>query len=253
VIEPPAFAAPPERSAEAERLHRKQRLAGAFRLFGRFGFSEGLAGHVTARDPELSDHFWVNPLGVNFSRIKVSDLLLIDAEGRVVEGARPVNTAAFAIHSRIHAARPDVVAAAHTHATHGRALSTLGEVLAPITQDACAFYQNQAIYDDYAGVVFSREEGSRIAAALGPHRLAILANHGLLTVGPTVEAACWWFVTAERSAQVQLLAAAAGKPRHIDPATAELTAKQVGDEGLGAAAFESLYEAILHEEPDLLD
>jgi ribulose-5-phosphate 4-epimerase/fuculose-1-phosphate aldolase len=182
----------------------------------------------------------------------VSDLLLIDAHGHVVEGARPVNTAAFAIHSRIHSARPDVIAAAHTHSPHGRALSTLGEPIHPITQDACAFHDNQAIYEDYGGVVFDPEEGTRIAAALGHHRLVILANHGLLTVGPTVEAACWWFVAAERSAQVQLLAAAAGHPRRIDPVTADLTAKQVGDEGLAAAAFDSLYDAIVHEEPDLL-
>jgi ribulose-5-phosphate 4-epimerase/fuculose-1-phosphate aldolase len=242
-----------EAEVEAERLRRKRKLAGAFRLFGRLGFSEGLAGHMTARDPELTDHFWVNPLGVNFSRIKVSDLLLLDAQGEVVVGDRPVNLAAFTIHSSIHAARPEVIAAAHTHAPHGRALSTLVEPLRPITQDACAFYGAQGRYDDYGGVVFDPEEGERVAGALGPHRLAILANHGLLTVGPSVEAAAWWFVAAERSAQVQLLAQAAGRPREIDPETAAYTAKLVGDEELAVAAFDSLYEAVLHDEPDLLD
>src|ERR1700684_3347326 len=99
-------------SVEEERLHRKQKLAGALRLFGRFGFSEGVAGHITARDPELTDHFWVNPFGMSFRHVKVSDLLLVRHTGEVVEGSRPVNPAAFAIHSAVHAARPDVIAAA---------------------------------------------------------------------------------------------------------------------------------------------
>ena len=73
-------------TVEEERQHRKQRLAAAFRLFGHFGFDEGVAGHITARDPELHDHFWVNPLAMNFKQIRVKDLLLINSEGEVVEG-----------------------------------------------------------------------------------------------------------------------------------------------------------------------
>src|SRR5881227_1288572 len=107
---PPAFA-----TLDQERRHRKERLAAAFRLFAKFGFSEGVAGHITARDPELTDHFWVNPFGMHFAHIRVSDLVLVNDAGEVVEGDRPVNEAAFAIHSRVHAARPDVVAAAHAH------------------------------------------------------------------------------------------------------------------------------------------
>src|SRR3954470_12707405 len=113
--------APPERSIAQERRHRQERLAGAFRLFARFGFDQGLAGHITARDPELTDHFWVNPFGLHFSQIKVSDLLLVNHEGEVVQGDWNVNRAPSAIHSQVHAARPDVIAAAHTHSTYGRA------------------------------------------------------------------------------------------------------------------------------------
>src|SRR5215831_11574864 len=125
---------------EEERQHRKQRLAAAFRLFAKFGFDEGVAGHITARDPERSDHFWVNPFGVHFRHIRASDLILVNATGEVVEGNRSVNIAAFAIHSRIHQARPDVIAAAHSHSRYGRAFSTLGRTLEPITQDSCIFY-----------------------------------------------------------------------------------------------------------------
>src|SRR6516164_6695220 len=187
---PPTFA-----TVEEERLHRKQRLAGALRLFGRFGFSEGVAGHITARDPELTDHFWVNPFGMSFRHVRVSDLILVSHSGEVVEGNRPVNPAAFAIHSAVHAARPDVVAAAHAHSVYGKAWSALARPLDPITQDSCMFYGDHAVFDDYTGVVLDIDEGKRIAHALGDNKAAILSNHGLLTVGTTsVDEAPYWFI-----------------------------------------------------------
>ena len=153
-------------TVEEERQHRKQRLAAGFRLFGKFGFEEGIAGHITARDPERLDHFWVNPFGMSFCHITVSDLILVNSRGEVVEGEGSVNTAAFAIHSTIHEARPDVIAAAHSHSVHGKAWSSLGRLLDPLTQDACAFYDDHAFFDDYTGVVVDVEEGKRIAHAL---------------------------------------------------------------------------------------
>src|SRR6266511_1731895 len=141
-------------TVEDERLHRKQRLAASFRLFARYGFDEGVAGHITARDPEHPHQFWVNPFAVPFARVRVSDLLLVDEHGTVVVGDRPVNTAAFAIHSQVHAARPDIVSAAHSHSIYGKAWSSLGRPLDPITQDACDFYEDHAVYDDFNGIVF---------------------------------------------------------------------------------------------------
>src|ERR1700726_346748 len=142
--QPPAFS-----SLAQERQHRKEKLAASFRVFGKFGFDEGVAGHITARDPELTDHFWVNPLGVAFSQIKVSDLELVSDDGRIVVGERPINRAAFVIHSQVHAARPDVIAAAHSHALYGKAWSALGRLLDPITQDACIFYGSHSLYNAF--------------------------------------------------------------------------------------------------------
>src|SRR5581483_7314270 len=119
----------------------RQRLAAALRVFADRGFDEGAGGHITARDPIRTNHFWVNPFGVHFGHVKVSDLLLVDHDGTVVEGDGKVNPAGYAIHSQIHAAHPHVVAAAHTHSTYGRAWAALGRRLDPITQDACAFYE----------------------------------------------------------------------------------------------------------------
>ena len=247
-IMPPSFETPAE-----ERLYRKRRLAAALRLFALFGFDEGVAGHITARDPEHADRFWVNPFGMYFGHIKQSDLICVDHEGNVVEGDRPVNLAAFAIHSRVHLARPDVVGAAHAHSMHGKAWSTLGRLLDPITQDACAFYEDHSLLDDYTGVVLDSEEGDRIAATLGDRKAIILRNHGLLTVGSTVDEAAWWFVAMDRCCHAQLLAEAAGKPVHIDSASAELTCRAVGSPVAGWFSFQPLYERIVALQPDLLD
>jgi ribulose-5-phosphate 4-epimerase/fuculose-1-phosphate aldolase len=240
-------------NVEDERRHRKERLAAALRIFGKLGFEEGVAGHITARDPELTDHFWVNPFGMSFRHIRVSDLILVNHAGKVVEGRYPVNEAAFAIHSQVHQARPDVVAAAHSHSVHGRALSALGRLLEPITQDVCAFYQDHGLFDDYTGVVTDLEEGKRISAALGDHKAVILRNHGLLTVGDSVDAAAWWFITMERSAQVQLLAKAAGTPVRIEHENAVLTHTQIGNDLVGWINFQPLHDQIIAAEPDLFD
>ncbi len=238
---------------EDERRHRQERLAAAFRLFARYGFDEGVAGHITVRDPEFPDHFWVNPLGMYFGHIRVSDLLLVNYQGEVVKGNRPVNQAAFAIHSQIHSARPDVDAAAHAHSVYGKAWSTLGRILDPLTQDACAFYEDHALFDDYTGVVLNLDEGKRIAATLGDKKALILRNHGLLTVGHSVDEAAWWFITMDRSCQAQLMAEAAGKPVLIDHDTARLTYSQIGFHQIGWFSFQSLYKMIVRQQPDLLD
>ena len=245
---PPVFATPAE-----ERRHRKERLAGAFRLFSKCGFDEGVAGHITARDPERLDHFWVNPFGIHFSQIRVSDLLLVNDQGEVVEGDREVNAAAFAIHSRIHKARPDVIAAAHAHSLNGKTWSSLGRLLDPLTQDACAFYEDHVVFDEYTGVVYGTSEGDRIASTLRAKKAAILCNHGLLTVGQSVDEAAWWFITMDRSCQSQFLAEAAGEPRKIPHEIAKLTYSQVGTPLAGWFQFQPLFDRISREQPDLFD
>lgn len=249
---PPTFSDP-----EEERLHRKQRLAAGFRILGRMGFGEGVAGHASVRDTLLPEHYWVNAYGQSFRHIKVSDLCLVDGKGNVVDGGAPdgrnlVANAALTIHGAVHEARPDVVSAVHTHGLYGRTLGALGTCLAPISQDACAFYEDQGLLSDYTGVVLDEEEGERLAAALGPHKAAVLRNHGVLTVGASIDEAIWWHVSFERCAESQLLAEAAGRPHVIDPVSARHTASQVGSSRFGWFSFQPLYDWIVGEEPDLL-
>jgi ribulose-5-phosphate 4-epimerase/fuculose-1-phosphate aldolase len=241
-----------ERGIAAERRHRQERLAGAFRLFARYGFDQGLAGHITARDPELTDHFWVNPFGLHFSRIKVSDLLLVNSRGEIAVGEGPLNRAAFAIHAAIHEARSDVIAAAHTHSLHGKAWSTLGRKLDPLTQDSCAFYGDHALFEDFGGVVLETGEGEKIANALGPRRGVILKNHGILTAGPSVEAAAWWYIALDNACHTQLLAEAAGTPHPIAHEEAALTHSQISSPEGAARSFDALWQGLVEAEPELL-
>ena len=245
---------PPKAASLAEeRRRRKARLAGGLRIFAALGFAEGVAGHITARDPEFPDTFWVNPFGTGFDRICVSDLIRMDAHGEVVEGSGPVNVSAFAIHAQVHSARPDVVAAAHVHSIYGKAWSAVGRLLDPITQDACAFYEDHVFFDDTKVLITEASEGARLALALGDKKAAILRNHGLITVGRTVDEAVWWFVSMERCCQAQFLAESVCKPLMIDPENARATRSVNGSPAVGWIQCQPLWERVVREQPDLLE
>lgn len=249
---PPTFT-----NVHDERRYKKEILAGSFRLFSKYGFDEGAAGHITFRDPEFPETFWVNPFGVDFSQICVSNLIRCNKDGDVVEGKYPVNRAAFAIHSKIHNARPDAMGAAHSHSLYGKAYSVFGKKLDAITQDSCAFYNDHAVYNDYGGVVFELDEGQRIANALGKNKAVILQNHGLLTVGKTLEECVWWFISMERCCHVQLLAEASAKEnsdlKMISSTSAEQAYAIVGTPFAGWFQFNMLYQRIKKEQPDFLN
>lgn len=242
-------------SVEAERFERKQKLAGALRIFGRFGFAEGVAGHITARDPELTDHFWVNPFGKSFRQMKMSDLILVSHSGDVVEGSGALNTAAFAIHSQIHEARPDVIAAAHSHSLYGKTFSSLaGKTIDPISQDACMFYNDVALCADSGGaIVVDTESGAALARALGDNKAVVHQNHGIITVGQSVDEAAWWFVALERACQSQLLAESVGTPTLIPHESAQFSYDQSGHSLAGWFQFQPLWEDLMVETTEFID
>ena len=246
---PPRF----ETVAE-ERRYRLCHLAGALRVFGRSGFGEGVAGHITVRDPEYPDHFWVNPFGHSFRLMRVSDLILVNHAGEVVYGNRPVNRAAFVLHAAVHEARPDIQAAAHAHSPHGKAFASLGRLLDPITQDACAFFHDHVLIQADGGkVVFELESGRTFARQFGLGKAAIHQNHGLFTVGDTVDAAAFWFLAMERCCQAQLLAEAAGTPQLIRPEWALYTRENTASNLAGWLNFQSFWEEISQSDPELFN
>ncbi|MGB0938158.1 MAG: class II aldolase/adducin family protein, partial [Colwellia sp.] len=146
---------------------------------------------------------------------------------------------------------PNINAAAHAHSLYGKTWSTLGKLLPATTQDACAFYQDHALLDSFTGVVLDTTEGELIAEKLGNKKAIILQNHGLLTVGNTVEAAAWWFITMERSCQAQILAQSAGSPITINDEAAKSAHQVVGSELAGFFSFMPLFNTIKAEQPDM--
>ena len=246
---PPTFA-----DVADERTHRKAKLAGALRIFGRLGFGEGVAGHITVRDPEFPDHFWVNPFGKSFRHIRSSDLILVNHDGDVVYGTSPVNRAAFVLHAAIHQARPEVIAAAHAHSPYGKSWSSLGRKLDPITQDACAFFEDHTVISEQGGaVVLDIAAGREIASKFPKGKAAIHQNHGLFTVGSTVDEAAFWFITMERSCQAQLMAEAAGTPLLIADKAATYTRENTAHSIAGWFNFQPLWQEICHTDPQLFE
>ncbi len=241
-------------NVEDERRHRKEKLAGALRIFGRLGFAEGVAGHITVRDPEFPDLFWVNPLGLSFRHMTVSDLILVNHHGDIVYGRRPVNRAAFVIHSAIHEARPDVIAAAHSHSVHGKAWSSLGRPLDPITQDACYFYEDHVVISEQGGaVVFDVDAGKELASKFVGVRAAIHQNHGIFTTGQTVDEAAFLFISMERTCQAQILAESVGTPKLIPHEFAKYTRENAGNSIVSWLHFQPLWQEICRTDPDLFD
>ncbi|WP_261566382.1 class II aldolase/adducin family protein [Frankia gtarii] len=249
----PIPGAPVFESVTEERRHRKQRLAAAMRLFGKHDFAEGISGHISVRDPERHDLFWVNPFGVSFKQVRVADLICVDSNGVVVEGRKPVNPSAFAVHSQIHQLCPNADGVAHGHTSNSRALGALGRLLAPIDQESAAFHRNQVLYDSYNGAAVSVEQGKDIATTLGDNAAILLRHHGLITVGGSIEEAVHWFFTYESCAQVQLLAAAAGPLREMTEEQAAAARAGFGDTQLAWFSFQLMWDEIVREQPDLLD
>lgn len=243
-----------------EREWLKKHTAGAFRVFARKDFTEGSAGHISVRDPVDPNTFWINPLGKHFGLIKSSDLVHVDEHGNILPDGNQaaINAAGFAIHSALHKARPNINAACHTHSIYGKAYSTFGTKLEMINQDSCAFYNNHSVYEDFGGVAIEAEEGKAIAAALGNNNnAAILQNHGLLTVGSTVDEAAHLFTLMERTCQAQLLADAAqneGKrKKFIGEEEAKYTSNMETDPETLYADFQPDLEFEIYKNPDFLN
>ena len=198
------------RTIEAERVHRKRMCALGYRIFGAMRWGQLGDGHVSARDPELTDHFWLLDWGVPFRNASVDQLVLVGPDGRVLDAegnpTGAVNTAGYNIHAPLLAARPDVVSAAHTHTGYGTPWSANVSPFRALSQESCAFVFDQALFDDEEVEVLSVDGGKRIAAAIGDKKFCILRNHGSLTVGGSVEEAVGWFVMSERVAEAHVKA-----------------------------------------------
>jgi ribulose-5-phosphate 4-epimerase/fuculose-1-phosphate aldolase len=240
-IPKPVFA-----TLEEERRHRKIKLAAAFRIFGRLNYDEGVMGHISARDPEVPDHFWINPFGVSFNRIKASDLLRVNLKGELIEGDGYRHPGGIPTHAAILSARPDIVSVAHTHSTYGSAWSAQNRLLDPISSESAFFYQRHALYDTY-----KYGERENLANILGNNKALIFQSHGLFTVGQSVDEAVYFFLCLEKVCKAQLAAESSGRPlKLIEPDQAWAISERA-DPYFGWLNFQPAFQHILHEHPEL--
>ena len=241
------------RSSEAERLHRKRMCALGYRVLAAHRWGQLGDGHISARDPELTDHFWLLDWGVPFAQATVDRLVLVGPGGDVKDAdgnpTGAVNTAGYNIHAPLLAARPDVVSACHTHTQFGTPWSANVQPFRALSQESTAFVFDQSLFDDEEVEVLSTDGGKRIAAALGDAKLCILRNHGPLTVGRTVEEAVGWFVMAERVAEVHVKAPD-GRP--ISDEAAAIAAATMAADLTGWRVFQWLVRSVVPD-PSVVD
>ena len=243
-------------SIAEQRQHLKERLVGACRAFALQGFDYGMAGHLTVRDPEHPHLYWTNPMAVHFSQVKVSNLILADHAGMVVEGRHAINRAGFVLHAAVHEQHADIVAMCHAHTVYGVAFASLGKKLEPITQDASAFFEDHVVIGDDAGQVSVEvEAGHRISDAFRGVKAAIHQNHGLITASRhSIEAAAFWFIALERCCQQQLMIDATGiAPRLVPPDRARYSREHVGSEYIGWLHFQAIWDQLVATQPDMFD
>ncbi|GAA1002200.1 aldolase [Tsukamurella strandjordii] len=193
----------------------RQKLALTCRALYDAGHDSGLAGQISARGDEPGT-FWTQRLGLGFDEITADNLLLVDEDLTVLAGdgmANPANR----FHSWVYRARPDVNCIVHTHPLHVAALSMLEVPLQVSQMDIAPLYDDCAFLKDWPGVPVGNEEGEIISEALGDKRAILLAHHGQLVVGTTIEEACSLAHLIERAARLQLLAMSAGEIAPLPP------------------------------------
>jgi ribulose-5-phosphate 4-epimerase/fuculose-1-phosphate aldolase len=238
-------------------------LAAAFRLAVRMDLHEGVCNHFTLMLPDQerkgsgeaphTARFLLNAYGLHWSEVTASNLLALDAGGRILEGEGEFEKTAFYIHSRIHLANPKAACVLHTHMPYATALTLLEDGrLEMVEQNALRFHDDIAYDDTYNGLVVDNAEGDRLARVLGDKRVLFLANLGVIVVGPTVAEAFDLLYYLERACRLQVLARSTGRPfRKVRPEVVRETYRMIlaDTPKYAGAHFEALKRILDREEP----
>jgi ribulose-5-phosphate 4-epimerase/fuculose-1-phosphate aldolase len=241
----------------AERRLRVQ-LAAAYRIADHLGWSELIYTHISLRVPGPEHHFLINPYGLRFDEVTASNLVKIDADGKNVgDSPYKANEAGFVIHGAVHEAREDDASCVfHTHTLAGMAVSAQAAGLLPVHMYSHNFHRRVG-YHEFEGPAMNLGERERLVASLGRHPALILRNHGLLTVGRTVQEAFILMWRLERACQVQLAAQAGGAPLRLPPEEVCAQSARMGDDfltgrgavGLGELEFAALERIVERRDP----
>src|SRR3954453_22489377 len=226
-------------------------LAAAFRLAVRLDLHEGVCNHFSV----MLAHgrtFLLNRYGLHWSEVTASNLIALDADGRLLSGDGEYEKTAFWIHSRLHLAHPQAACVLHTHMPHATALTLLEDGrLEMIEQNALRFHDDIAYDDTYNGLVVDQAEGDRLARVLGGKRVMFLASHGVIVVGPSIAEAFDLMYYLERACRLQVLAKMmGGKLRAVRPEVIKNTYKLMRDDApkYAGAHFAALKRSLDREE-----
>jgi ribulose-5-phosphate 4-epimerase/fuculose-1-phosphate aldolase len=225
-------------------------LAAACRMAARLDWQEAVANHFSVATSADGRHFLMNPRWRHFSRMRASDVLLLDAQAHMAGSAAPVDRTAWAIHGTMHAHLPSARCILHVHPPHATAWSCLAEPqIQPIDQTSARFYRRVAIDTAYGGMADNAAEGLRLTRALGDKRVLVMGNHGVLVVGDSVAESFDALYHLERACRTLLLAYASGQPLRVLPHdVAEKTALAWEHEGEQAAEHFEQMKAVLDAE-----
>jgi ribulose-5-phosphate 4-epimerase/fuculose-1-phosphate aldolase len=227
-------------------------LAAAFRLCVRLDLHEGVCNHLSFMLPDAKS-FLLNAYGLHWSEVTASNLLTLDADGRILAGEGEYEKTAFYIHSRIHLANPIATCVLHTHMPYATALTLLeGGRLEMVEQNALRFHDD-VVYDDvYNGLVVDNAEGDRLARVLGSKRVMFLANHGVIVVGTSIAEAFDSLYYLERACRLQVLARMmGGKLRAVRPEVVREACRMMRADApkYAGAHFSALKRILDREEP----
>jgi len=219
-------------------------LAAAFRLAVRLDMHEGVCNHFSLMLPGTRDRFLLNRFGLHWSEVSASNLLALDASGKILEGKGEFEKTAFYIHSRIHLANPNAACVLHTHMPYASALTlTRQRALDPcLSQGAMRFHGRIAVDEQYNGLALDHGEGERIARAMGGADVAFLGNHGVVVCGDRMDHTYDDLYYLERACRLEVLARQSGLP--LAPVNDRLSA-HVGAQIAGERLQSELFFAAL--------
>ena len=245
----------PLRTAPASDPHYDKRvdLACAFRWAARLNMHESIANHFSLAIAPDSPKFLINPYGRHFSRMRASDLLLIDANDPESARQNPaLDLTAGAIHGAVHRQLPHGHCVMHLHPKYALALACLKDSsMPPIDQNTMRFYGRVAVDDGFDGMGLG-DEAERLPKALSNRSVLVMGNHGVMVVGRTVAQAFDEIYYFERAAETLLTAYATGRElRVVSPAVAQKTAQQWAEyPEFAERHFQALKDILDEEEPD---
>ncbi|HEY0067748.1 MAG TPA: class II aldolase/adducin family protein [Flavisolibacter sp.] len=240
--------------AENTESALKYKLAIAYRIMAALNLEEGgISGHISLKVPGSSNQFWVNPFGLLSEEVTPDNLILVNEEGQVLSGDHPVNVAGFCIHAIIHKMYPGVHCIVHTHAPWGTAFAALDSLIEPVDQNCCMFFENHSLYREFNGPVNDVDDSMKLAKALDGRSAVILANHGALTCGESVETAVMYMVALERACRLNIIARQAGNYKLVSDDVARMTKEWIANPIGFKIEFDALQRKMERTYPDLIN